>query len=388
MADRSHAEYQDGRKPPERVPKSERILNLIAVLLRADRPVPVTEILGKVTGYNDYASRESLMRRFERDKKVLRDIGIPIEHSTQGTFGQEGYSISRRDYFLDELRLPPESGQILRLLYAWAHADGGSLSADLRSALVKLGFLVPSNGQQPLKATESLAPQPKSQAKAEVSQAGSVSGALLGKNLEVLSEAVLRRRRVRFRYYTMGRDEENEVEVDPYGLGFSGQAWNRPAWYLVGYSHLREAVRVFKVQRIRNEVALVRPADSEEADFEAPLGFRVKEHLGKTRWEYQDLAAAFGGESSEEPFTARVGFEKAIAPEIHSLVPSSREVAKRVKGALKTHEYLEFEVKQKRPFLRFLLRFVPRVHVAQPEGLEDELRSLAREVLERYQEAS
>src|SRR5688572_5382830 len=85
------ATAQAGGAAVERVAKSERILNLIAVLLRSEEPVPLTEILGKVTGYNDQASRDSLMRRFERDKKVLRDMGIPVEHAA-GPFGVEGYT--------------------------------------------------------------------------------------------------------------------------------------------------------------------------------------------------------------------------------------------------------------------------------------------------------
>jgi predicted DNA-binding transcriptional regulator YafY len=340
MADRSHAQFQDGRKPPERVPKSERILNLIAVLLRAENPVPVTEILGKVTGYDDAASRESLMRRFERDKKVLRDIGIPIEHSSPGTFGQEGYFISRKDYFLGELQLPPASSQILRALYAWAHADGGRLSADLRSALVKLGYLIDGEvTEAPLKATEALEPR-KGDPKATTDAARTT-----GANLEVLSEAVLRQRRVRFRYYTLGKDEVAERTVAPYGVGFSSQAWGTGAWYLVGHDASREAQRVC---------------------------FRVREHLGKTRFEY--------GNSGDEPFTAKVAFPAPVASEVRSLVRSARSL-----GQDGDDEVVQFEVADRRQFLRFLLRFVPRVRVVEPADLLGDLKALAREVLARYE---
>ncbi len=369
--DRDHVKFHDGRKPPERVPKSERILNLIAVLLRAEKPVPVTDILGKVTGYNDDASRDSLMRRFERDKKVLRDIGIPIEHASPGAFGQEGYSISRKDYFLDTtLHLPPESGQILRLLYAWAHADGGSLSADLRSALVKLGFLIEGNEAAPLPATEALEPQGSEPQRIDPKLPQ------VGHNLELLSEAVLRHRRVRFRYFTFGRGEESEVTVDPYGLGFSSQAWDHGAWYLVGWSHAREAIRVFKLQRIQGEVDFA-GRDEAAPEYEIPPGFRVRKHLGKARWEWEE-------DAGPEPFTARVRFAKAIASEVRSLVPSARPVEDE---GTTDQEVLEFDVRQRRRFLRFLLRFVPTIEVLAPAGLDAELRELAREVLARYREA-
>ena len=360
----------DGSKSPERVAKSERIMNLIAVLLRADGPLPVTEILGKVTGYDDKATRESLMRRFERDKKVLRDMGIPVEHTGPGSFGVEGYRIPREGFFLDDLRLPPHAGKILRGLFAWAHAGGGEISQDLRSALVKLGFFVPeeeSSAQGPVKPIEALDPKLS-------------TGPTVGNNLELLSLAVFRRKRVKFRYHTISRDEVRMREVDPYGLGFSGQAWNRGAWYLVGHCHGAGALRVFKVQRIRGEAHLLHP-DKEGSEYEIPTGFRVREHLGRARWEYHELAAAFrSGEGGA--FTARVRFPAAVAPEVRALVPSARQVAVEPAGVT-----LEFAVSQRRPFERFLLRYVPRIEVLAPADLPDSLRALARELLARYADA-
>lgn len=368
---------------PGRVAKSERILNLIAVLLRADGPVPVTDILGKVTGYDDKASRDSLMRRFERDKKVLREMGVPIEHAPAGPFGGEGYTISRDAFFLDEVRLPPESGKILRALFAWAHAGGGELSADLRAALVKLGYFVEDDGQaaQPARAREHLVEpgaRPGARRTGEMVDPKLAPAATVGKNLELLSEAVMRQRRVKLKYYTYTRNEETVREVDPYGLGYAGQAWNKGAWYLVGWCHLKKDLRCFKVARIRGDVAFVKGTD--EPDFQIPAGFRVREHVGKTRWEFQDLAAAFEAEAEEAPFTARVRFEAPVATEVRALTPSARVVSRDAE-----RETLELDVKSRRPFLRFLLRYVPRVEILEPPDLDGDLRALAREVLALYE---
>ncbi|MBL4848419.1 MAG: WYL domain-containing protein [Planctomycetes bacterium] len=363
--------YPDGRRPPSRVPKAERILNLISALLHADQPIPVAEILGKVTGYDDAATRDSLMRRFERDKKVLRDIGIPIEHATAGTFGQEGYSIPRNAYFLDELVLPPESSQLLRTLFAWAHAEGGELSADLRSALIKLGFLVTTAPDDfgPAANPEPLDPAPKGQ------------GSAAGVNLKRLSEAVLFRKQVSFRYHSLGRDDEYAVTVSPYGLGFDGQAWGLGAWYLIGRSHRADDLRVFKVRRIRGTVELVGKAEA----FERPEGFRTREHLGKSRWEFKDLDPALAGDSSPPPYQAVVGFEDAVVSEVRVKAPGAKPTERPATGRA-GFTYLAFDVQQERPLLRFLLRFVPRLHVQEPAALDDALRTMAREVLERYVE--
>ncbi|MCA8926028.1 MAG: WYL domain-containing protein, partial [Planctomycetes bacterium] len=329
----------------------------------------VSAILGKVTGYNDHASRDSLMRRFERDKKVLRDMGIPIEHKSSGPFGVEGYRIPRDAYFLDEISLPPESGKILRALFAWAHAGGGSLSEDLRSALVKLGFFVDEEGseERPVLPRESLDPMVGGKP-TKSSQAG--------ENLELLSQAVFHNRRVRFTYRTMSSGEELTRVVDPYGLGFAGQAWNRGAWYLVGYCHLREAQRVFKLQRIKGAVDYADPGEG--PDYTIPAGFRVREHIGKTRWEYKNLETAFTGGASE-PFQAEIGFAAGVSHEVRSLVPSAEVVSEHENWVT-----LRFQVHQRRPFLRFLLRYVPRIRIATPPDLEGALRDLAREVLAQY----
>lgn len=364
--------YPDGRKPPSRVPKAERILNLISALLHADQPVPVAEILGKVTGYDDAATRDSLMRRFERDKKVLRDIGIPIEHATAGTFGQEGYSIPRNAYFLDELVLPPESSQLLRTLFAWAHAEGGELSADLRSALIKLGFLVTTNDDfGPAANPEPLDPASKGK--------GSAAGA----NLKKLSEAVLFRKQVSFRYHSLGRDDEYSVKVDPYGLGFDGQAWGLGAWYLIGRSHRANDLRVFKVRRIRGAVELFGKSEV----FERPEGFRTRDHLGKSRWEWRDLDPALAGENNPAPYRAVVGFEDGVVSEVRVKAPRAT-VIEPPADARPGYTYLAFEIQQERPLLRFLLRFVPRLHVHEPSSLNDALRSLVRQVLARYEEGA
>ena len=67
--------------------------------------------------------------------------------------------------------------------------------------------------------------------------------------LPKLQAAVADRKTVVFRYYAIGRDEELERTVDPYGLQLVGDEW-----YLIGFCHLRQAVRTFRLSRIRSRV--------------------------------------------------------------------------------------------------------------------------------------
>lgn len=353
-----------------RVPKTERILNLIAFLLRCREPVSLETILEKVNGYDDGVQRESLNRRFERDKKVLRDMGVPLHYCSGGS-GPEGYIIPRDSYFLDEITLPVPSLALLRALAAaLSRGPEGGMRDDLRSALLKLGF-------------DAGRPSPEVIAAAQKSLSGQVLDLKLdaSEHLETLGQAVLLRRRVRITYYTIGRDATEEREVDPYGLGFSGQGWHKGAWYLVGFCHKRQAIRVFKLARLRGAVSLVLPRE-DGPDFELPAGFRVAHHLARPLWEIQDLEAAV--RASGQPgalLEARVRVERGASSEILELAPSARVLSSEPGSVT-----LAFPVRARRPFLRFLLRYQGHIEVIAPAELKEELAALARDILARYGE--
>ena len=62
------------------VDRVERLTNLLALLLETPTPLSLTEIAGQLQGYpeGEVARRGA----FERDKRSLRDIGVPIETET------------------------------------------------------------------------------------------------------------------------------------------------------------------------------------------------------------------------------------------------------------------------------------------------------------------
>jgi proteasome accessory factor C len=63
--------------------------------------------------------------------------------------------------------------------------------------------------------------------------------------LAVLRDASTTHRRVRLDYYSHGRDERTQREVDPYRVyADKGQ------WYVVGYDHLLNEERLFRVDRV------------------------------------------------------------------------------------------------------------------------------------------
>ncbi len=109
--------------------KTERWLNLLAFLLDRRYPVPREEILSQVDDYKDAwltgddKQRESVRRKFERDKRELRALGVVIEPLKDKVMadhaGQEveAYLLRPRDFYLPYLavrtpkaaRVPPHT---------------------------------------------------------------------------------------------------------------------------------------------------------------------------------------------------------------------------------------------------------------------------------------
>jgi predicted DNA-binding transcriptional regulator YafY len=78
-------------------------------------------------------------------------------------------------------------------------------------------------------------------------------------------ESCLKKRRLKFTYYSPARDEKSERTVDPYHLfNYMG------AWHLIGNCHLRKSVRDFALGRITD-------ASISVETFEKPPGFNMKE---------------------------------------------------------------------------------------------------------------
>jgi proteasome accessory factor B len=245
-----------------RISKPERLLNLVAFLLSSRRAVPFSRIRGRVAGYDDPATPEALEKRFDRDKAELRALGVPIVYEASDEHGEEGYRIPREQYFLPDVRLTMEEAAALAVVQRYAFSESGDpLAGYLQSALRKVLVDSPLTGAAAASVTE----------QHHLGVRTSDGAAELGPNLEALTDGVIRRQPVRFRYYSVERDDVEEREVEPYGIG-----WHGKHWYMVGYDRRREAVRQFRVDRIRGR-AKVRSSKP----FQVPEDFDVSAHVGK-----------------------------------------------------------------------------------------------------------
>jgi predicted DNA-binding transcriptional regulator YafY len=211
----------------------ERLTNLLALLLETRRPLTQQEIITELVGqYPDNA--QARRGAFERDKAVLREIGVPIEQEVLAgdQAGQTAYRIDRRRYELADLDLTPEETRALQLAVAAVRTD----EAWGRDGLLKLG----AGGERPSRAVAATVPTFAA--------------------LPPLRDAVATRTVARFGY------REVERELEPYGL-----LLREGYWYVVGHDRARGEMRTFRVDRIEGSVRL-----GEAEAFSRPVDFDIR----------------------------------------------------------------------------------------------------------------
>lgn len=221
--------------------KTERQINLVICLLTTRRFLTAREIRTTVAGYTSSAETSAeddaaFKRMFERDKKELRNSGIPIETGNADIWnGDEGYRISRSAYQLPAIELRADEAAVLGLAArAWRDAALGGMSANALLKLRAAGVPVDSEaapGVTPVVGTDEPA------------------------FLAVWS-ALRDRRPVSFAYRKPGAEAARR-NVEPWGVV------NRNGhWYMAGYDRDRQARRVFRLGRIRGDVTVLRNGPS------------------------------------------------------------------------------------------------------------------------------
>ena len=95
--------------------KTERLLNLVLVLLYTRRPLSKAQIRQLVPQYGQSASSEAFERMFERDKDELRELGIPLVTEDIDPLHEDepGYRIHQREYALPDISFEPDELAVL-----------------------------------------------------------------------------------------------------------------------------------------------------------------------------------------------------------------------------------------------------------------------------------
>ncbi|HVB91147.1 MAG TPA: WYL domain-containing protein [Acidimicrobiales bacterium] len=225
---------------PARVDRLERVTDLVLVLLQTPVPLTLDAIAHEVPGYPDEVAARR--QAFERDKRLLRDEGIPVRTERLSGREQYGYRIDRDAFYLPDLALEPDEQIALHLAVAGVHLGDPSG----RDALLKLG----ATGLHEVRPIATLVPP---------------------EALIDLFEAVRTRAVATFDYRNVTR------RVAPVGLWF-----RFGHWYLVAWDLDRQSVRTFRVDRMRSGVVQGTPGSAE-----VPPGIDVRAALPDRPWQLE-----------------------------------------------------------------------------------------------------
>ena len=243
-----------------------RQLSLISFLMAERRPVSALEIKQDVEGYSEM-NDDAFARRFYADRAELEALGIDlkVEKPPEGYFEAELYTLPPENFYLPAIEF--SDGELAALQTALALLDGRFAYAEpLRLALQQLSWGRPS----PLASGN----QHQGVAMAVTASAG---GRELSQRLAKVETAISRRKTIEFAYYSIERDDKSKRKIDPYHLLYqSGQ------FYLVGHSHERDAMRVFRLSRIMDKVSY---ASKAEHDFTPPEDFDPWAYARRADWQ-------------------------------------------------------------------------------------------------------
>jgi predicted DNA-binding transcriptional regulator YafY len=187
-------------------------------------------------------------RTLRRYITMLQDLGLPIE-ADRGRHG--GYRL-RPGFKLPPLMFTDDEALALALgLLAARRLGLAAVAPAVEGALAKVERVLPPAVREQVQAmheTVSLSFPPP-------------IGTPAGETVAALSRAARERRRVWLRYRGW-HAEETERTIDPYGV-----VYQEGRWFAVGYCHLREGLRVFRLDRV-DHIALRDETFTQPADFD------------------------------------------------------------------------------------------------------------------------
>ncbi|GAB2862751.1 helix-turn-helix transcriptional regulator [Nocardioides pacificus] len=215
-------------------PKSERLLNLLIMLLVQRHYVPKDRI--RAILYPD-ASTDAFEKMFERDKEELRSLGVPIEVGSLDAFFEEpGYRIRPDEFALPEIRFEADEAAVIGLATrVWEHARLADATSEALKKLAAAGLPVD------LTALDLVEPRLTADEPA----------------FDAFWEATQERIPVSFAYRRAGADEATTRHLQPWGVVRSSGRW-----YAVGLDADRGEERVFRLSRVTGPVSHAGPPGS------------------------------------------------------------------------------------------------------------------------------
>ena len=321
------------------------------------------DLINKKTPYGGVTLKE-LMDNFEvSDRQIHRDLNtimndmrVPLVKHERVIEGSK-----RTCYCLEVGYLPslsPEKATVLflSLLQQKGSALTGYLN-ELKDALVSTLFKYHYNPKE--LAVEKL------QNRIHMVEETLVETERVGELFSKLVKALKDCYRVKIMYFVTHSQQETERVVEPYGL-----ICKRQNWYLVGQCLERNAIRVFRVDQIRD----IFPYTSEK--FQYPAGFELKEYM----------ANSWGVINDGEVCRIKLKFSNSIAHRVKNLIyhPSQVQEEELPDGSI----IISFEVCGITEMKTWLVQWGDNVEVLEPGWLREDMYKLAEGILKVYRGAN
>lgn len=321
------------------MPRGGQLVRQWRLLQLVDRP-------SGVSADEAAASLGCAVRTIWRDRRVLEDAGFPIyderAEDSPRTIWRFAPDFRRRlplKLTLTEIAVLVMSRELL------APYGLGQLGPDLASALDKITGVLSKDALALLDRIRETIGVRMFGAKLQLPAADFVPR---------LQQALVERRRLRMAYHSLARGEITHRIVDPYHLEYYNGGL-----YVVGYCHLRDDVRIFAVERIR-ELAV------EAKRFEPPAGFDARKYL-------ENALGILRGEL----VTVRIVFAKALAPYIRE---RSWHPTQKLRDLPDGRLEMTMRVADTLEVRRWILGYGAQAEVVEPASLREAIRGEAEAV--------
>ncbi|MDE0268983.1 MAG: WYL domain-containing protein [Acidimicrobiaceae bacterium] len=313
--------------------KLKRLLNLTTTLLESRTPLTAKQLRERLAdeAYSSDKSDTAFRRTFERDKKDLISMGVPIEvrKHAYSELPVDHYYIDQSVYAERDLRFT--SGELSALLLAARQVRlPGATKAFLKTG-------IPDH--QELKSTgvaEGSTPY-------EQTEAGLVVDLPFNDTVSTLASCAARRKAIRYRYRKADGSTSSR-EVEPWQISFK-----EGRWYMVGWDRHRRHERNFRIDRIRHPIV-------EIGGFTSPVGQTAGIQAMKP-WEF----------GSGEPVEVKIWVDAELAGWASQKSGTS--------GCLQADDSLILKLRvRNRPALRtFVLSMLEHAKILEPQWIKDEL---------------
>jgi predicted DNA-binding transcriptional regulator YafY len=240
------------------------------VLTPTARLLELLELLQTQTSTTgrEIASRLGIdARTVRRYIAALQSLGIPVE-GQRGVGG--GYRI-RPGYRLPPLMLSDDEAVVVALGVLAAGRLGLTASTEtVDGAQAKIHRVLPDALRRRVEALE---------ATLDFTTAAPAGAPVAGETVLLLADAIRRRKRLRIAYRSFA-GEATRRELSPHGLVVhSGR------WYLAAFDHTRDAMRTFRVDRMRRTTVTAAAAVAPPDGFDAVA--YVSQSLARAPWPYR-----------------------------------------------------------------------------------------------------